>query len=226
MKGVSRALPGAASSTSTDAVNPRRANWIDDVLADSFPASDPPSWTPGMARPVPKSAGSPAPLAFLVSYVEDEREMYGEAMKLAGFEVRTFADPSQALTAAIADQPGIVVTRILQPGFDLDGLELTRRIRRHPRTQGAAVVAITSLIANVHRAAAAEAGCDTLLALPCLPDELVTQIRQTLGRRSIPAIKLSTASMPGMRGRSKVKASLVDERGYTITMRLSNGTSD
>jgi hypothetical protein len=27
--------------------------WMDDVLADSFPASDPPSWTSGMARPAP-----------------------------------------------------------------------------------------------------------------------------------------------------------------------------
>ena len=27
--------------------------WMDDVLADSFPASDPPSWAPGMARPAP-----------------------------------------------------------------------------------------------------------------------------------------------------------------------------
>jgi hypothetical protein len=26
---------------------------IDQVLADSFPASDPPSWTPGIARPLP-----------------------------------------------------------------------------------------------------------------------------------------------------------------------------
>ena len=26
---------------------------IDDVLAESFPASDPPSWNPGVARPIP-----------------------------------------------------------------------------------------------------------------------------------------------------------------------------
>jgi len=33
------------------------SNWtaqaIDDVLADTFPASDPPSWTPGIVRPAP-----------------------------------------------------------------------------------------------------------------------------------------------------------------------------
>ena len=29
------------------------AQEIDDVLAGTFPASDPPAWTPGMARPAP-----------------------------------------------------------------------------------------------------------------------------------------------------------------------------
>ena len=29
---------------------------IDDVLAGTFPASDPPAWTPGMARPAPEIA--------------------------------------------------------------------------------------------------------------------------------------------------------------------------
>ena len=32
------------------------AHAIDDVLAATFPASDPPAWSPGIARPAPESA--------------------------------------------------------------------------------------------------------------------------------------------------------------------------
>jgi hypothetical protein len=34
----------------------RRSHLIDDTLEDSFPASDPPSWTASVARPAPEQA--------------------------------------------------------------------------------------------------------------------------------------------------------------------------
>ena len=126
---------------------------------------------------------SSAPTAFLLSYVEDEREMYGTALWAAGFLVTVFLDPLLALEQAFLNNPDVFVARLLQPGQPIDGIELTRRLRSYERTQRLGVVIITSHIEPSYRDAALCAGCDEYLLLPALPCDVVAAVQRAVTRR-------------------------------------------
>jgi CheY-like chemotaxis protein len=129
-------------------------------------------------------AASSAPTVFLLSYVEDEREMYGTTLWAAGFLVTVFLDPLIALERAFLDHPDVFVTRLLQPGQPIDGIELTRRLRSDRRTaERLGVVIITSHIEPTYRDAALGAGCDEYLLLPALPCDVVAAVQRAVARR-------------------------------------------
>jgi CheY-like chemotaxis protein len=126
------------------------------------------------------------PSVLLLTYVEDERELYGDALREAGFDVTLCSDPLCVLDEIIKKQPVALVTRILQPGFDIDGVELTRRIRQDNRTKHIRVVVVTSLVEPRFRRAAIEAGCDAFLPLPVLPDDVVGTVRRLIAPQPAP----------------------------------------
>jgi CheY-like chemotaxis protein len=141
-----------------------------------------------IAPPVVSRSETDAPpmRVLLVSYVEDERIMYGATLSAAGLDAHACADPVAAIDA-LSWRPDVVVTRILQPGAPFDGLELVRRIRRHHDLRHVATVGLTSFVGTFQSNLMQETALDALLLLPCDPYQLLAHIRTALERRSEPA---------------------------------------
>ena len=84
----------------------------------------------------------------------------------------------EAVDAAQERQPDIIIMDLSLPV--MDGWEATRRLKADDRTRRIPVVALTGHALAGHSKGAKEAGCDSFLAKPCLPDQLVAEIRRML----------------------------------------------
>jgi len=96
------------------------------------------------------------------------------------YEVTTAADGLEGLARALDTIPHVVVTDALMP--TLDGRELCRLLKGHPKTAGARVVIMTALYrsANHEREAILEYGADFYLRKPFTMSELGAVIRSLL----------------------------------------------
>jgi CheY-like chemotaxis protein len=117
----------------------------------------------------------------LVDGFQDEAEMYSEFFAHCGFRVQTCDRTEDAFTAALAEPPDIVVTRIRQSTGQRDGIHLTARLRRASQTRDVPVVIITTSILRSDYAAARSAGCNRVVVLPVTPEELLDEIQAAIG---------------------------------------------
>ena len=120
----------------------------------------------------------PGPLILVVDDFEDNREMYVEYLSYSGYRVAEAGDGVAALDQAFRLLPDIIVMDLSLPG--MDGWEATRRLKQDPRTRHIPVVAVTGHALAGHSRGAHEAGCDSFLAKPCLPDVLLKEVRRML----------------------------------------------
>jgi two-component system cell cycle response regulator DivK len=125
------------------------------------------------------------PRVLVVDDYPDAREMYGEYLDYCGFEVLEAANGMEALQRAIDARPDIILMDLSLPV--MDGWEATRRLKADKRTSSIPVVALTGHALAGISEGAKEAGCDSFVTKPCLPEDLVKEIRKVLGRPSVPA---------------------------------------
>jgi CheY-like chemotaxis protein len=66
----------------------------------------------------------------------------------------------------------------------MDGWEATRRLKADERTRAIPVLAVTGHALTGVSNDAMNAGCDGFITKPCLPEDLVAEIRKILSPRS------------------------------------------
>ena len=122
------------------------------------------------------------PCVLLVDDYPDAREMYSEYLQFSGFDVVEATNGIEALQSALDRTPDIILMDLSLPV--MDGWEATRRLKADDRTASIPVVALTGHALAGISEGAKRAGCDAFVTKPCLPEDLVKEIRKVLDESS------------------------------------------
>jgi two-component system cell cycle response regulator DivK len=87
-----------------------------------------------------------------------------------GFHVRTASSAEEALEILDTFEPRVVLMDIQLPG--IDGLELTRRLKRTPKFSKLIIIAVTAYAMKGDQLKALAAGCDHYITKPIDIDTL------------------------------------------------------
>jgi len=157
--------------------------------------------------------------------VVDDDESVGDVvaayLERAGMEVRRATDGIDALEAAAAERPDIVVLDLMLPG--VDGLEVCRRLRR--RQPGIPIVMLTARGEEDDRIRGLEVGADDYVTKPFSPRELVLRVQSVLRRAAsdesgAPAAGLPESSVDGdLVIDRRARRATLDGRELTLTAR-------
>jgi PAS domain S-box-containing protein len=128
-----------------------------------------------------------APGEDLTALVVDDstvnRRILARLLESAGVRVITATGGDEALRLARGHRPDVIFMD-LRMG-DLDGLEVTRRLKRDPMVASIPVIAVTASAFGDTRQAARDAGCTAYLSKPVRAESLFAAIREHLGVRFV-----------------------------------------
>jgi signal transduction histidine kinase len=112
------------------------------------------------------------------------------------FRVLVAPDGKRGLELANKHVPTIIVTDLMMP--EIDGLELTRRLRAEPKTKHIPIVMLTARGDVQDRIAGVETGVNAYLAKPFSTKELVTTVRSLLESQAVTVDLLLSQKMDSL----------------------------
>jgi two-component system phosphate regulon response regulator PhoB len=150
--------------------------------------------------------------------VEDEPDI-AEVLRFnldkAGFRVDVQRRGDSALEAIRRSAPALVVLDLMLPG--LDGLELTRILKRDAATARIPLVMLTAKGEEVDRIVGLERGADDYIPKPFSPREVVLRIKAVLRRRAGDGDEPATLELGAIRLDSEAHRVQVRHREVPLT---------
>ena len=116
--------------------------------------------------------------------IEDEpdiAEVLQYNLEKEGFQVETARRGDAGLEAVRRDAPDLIVLDLMLPG--IDGLELTRTLKREAQTSRVPIVMLTARGEELDRIVGLELGADDYISKPFSPREVVLRVKAVLRRR-------------------------------------------
>jgi CheY-like chemotaxis protein len=100
-------------------------------------------------------------------------------LKKGGYEVVSCRDGHEAVAAAFAAPPNLIVLDVLMPG--LDGLGALKQLKENPATQNIPVIVLSGKGHALTRGEAERAGAVLFLSKPFSPNQLLVEVGKILG---------------------------------------------
>ena len=152
--------------------------------------------------------------------VEDEpdlTELLTYRLKKEGFQVSSAVEGWEALRRAEEIFPDLILLDIGIPG--LDGIEVCKWLRRHPKLKKCAVFMLTARGAEADQVAGFDAGVDDYLVKPLSPTVLISRIQALQRRLKNERVEESTKQQ------LRVGNLLVDDKRFVV-MRVTDGSTE
>lgn len=143
--------------------------------------------------------------------VEDEpqiAELLRYNLAKEGYAVLVAHKGHEALRLLGSHKPDLVLLDLMLP--DLDGLEVCRRIRRDPASEGLPIVMLTAKGEEADIVAGLELGADDYVTKPFSPRVLLARIRAVLRRKA--------AEMPAADAPIEVHGLVIDPRRHEVSL--------
>jgi len=118
------------------------------------------------------------PNILIVEDNEMNRDMLSRRLARRGYAVSIAVDGQTGLRMALESKPDLILMDVTLP--DVDGLEITRRLKADERTRGVPIIVLTARAMATDREEAFAAGSDDYDVKPVEMERLVGKMRALL----------------------------------------------